>query len=191
MASEAVPTTYAGIRFRSKNEARYAKFFDALGITWEWEPRAFSTDREWYLPDFLIFPATTPIWAEIKFADEDPFSPDVMRFRRFALQRPMPSRAALFTGQPRLVGNILVLGGDPGTDNPVKGPWEDDTQGWIPCPSGHHYDLGWPGKWGGRLAEDACDPHPGNGAELRLEKAVRAARNARFGVHEDPIGSAT
>lgn len=190
MAQNSVPQRYAGILFRSTNEARYAKFFDQLGLKWEWEPRGVSTDSEWYRPDFLIFAATGSIWAECKFADEDLWSPDVMRFRRFAVQRPQPSRAVLFTGVPAIGGNITVIGGD-GSNDPVRGLWEDDTHEWVPCPGGYHFDIAWPGKWRGRLAEDGCDPHPGNGAEQRLEKAVRAARNARFGVHEHkPRGTA-
>ena len=34
----ALPTKYAGIQFRSRLEARWAVFFDALKIKWEYEP---------------------------------------------------------------------------------------------------------------------------------------------------------
>lgn len=50
---KAKPTVYKGIRFRSKLEARWAVFFDALGVTWEYEPAIESVKGE-YVPDFLM-----------------------------------------------------------------------------------------------------------------------------------------
>ena len=41
------PTKYAGILFRSRLEARWAVFFDALGISWEYEPETFLVDNWW------------------------------------------------------------------------------------------------------------------------------------------------
>jgi hypothetical protein len=190
MASEPIPTSYAGILFRSKTEARYAKFFDGLDVKWTWEPQPTVTNGQGYSPDFMIFPALGPVWVEVKGYGEDPYSKDVMKFRRFAAERPGPiSRCALFTGWPDERGNILVIGGD-GSEDPVKGHWEDDTQEWRPCPSGHHFDLIWPGQFRGLVVEDGCAPSPGNPGEDRITRAVLAARNARFGVHEDP-GSGT
>lgn len=49
-----IPTRYAGHQFRSRIEARWAVFFDALNIEWEYEPRAFSTGAGGYLPDFRL-----------------------------------------------------------------------------------------------------------------------------------------
>jgi hypothetical protein len=46
----AIPTTYEGVRFRSRLEARWAAFFDALDIRWEYEP----LDLDGYIPDFLL-----------------------------------------------------------------------------------------------------------------------------------------
>lgn len=59
----ALPTKYRGIQFRSKLEARWAVFFDALGIKWEYEPQGFSTSEGNYLPDFFLEGIG---WAEIK-----------------------------------------------------------------------------------------------------------------------------
>lgn len=69
----AIPTTYAGCKFRSRLEARWAVFFDHLGLTWEYEPQGHVvTDRlgicdrdEWpYLPDFWL--PEMGVWAEVK-----------------------------------------------------------------------------------------------------------------------------
>jgi hypothetical protein len=54
-AMKAIETEYAGVRFRSRLEARWAVFFDALGIRWEYEPEAFElSDGTRYLPDFRL-----------------------------------------------------------------------------------------------------------------------------------------
>ena len=54
----AIPTRYKGYHFRSRLEARWAVFFDALGIKWEYEVQGYDLGKfGWYLPDFTI---TTP-----------------------------------------------------------------------------------------------------------------------------------
>lgn len=50
------PTTYKGIRMRSRLEARVAASLDAEGLPWEYEPRAFANEHGQYLPDFLLLP---------------------------------------------------------------------------------------------------------------------------------------
>jgi len=45
-----IPTTYAGTRFRSRLEGRWAAFFDLIGWRWIYEP--FDT-ADW-IPDFLV-----------------------------------------------------------------------------------------------------------------------------------------
>lgn len=52
---KAIETIYKGYRFRSRLEARWAVFFDAMGIKWEYEPQGFELkDGTWYLPDFYL-----------------------------------------------------------------------------------------------------------------------------------------
>lgn len=51
----AIETQYAGCRFRSRLEARWAVFFDHLGIEWAYEPEGIEVaDGTRYLPDFWI-----------------------------------------------------------------------------------------------------------------------------------------
>lgn len=50
----AIETRYAGVRFRSRLEARWAVFFDALGLAWEYEPEAYTDGSVMYLPDFWL-----------------------------------------------------------------------------------------------------------------------------------------
>ena len=47
---KAIPTTYAGVNFRSRLEARWAAFFDLCGWKWDYEP----LDLDGWAPDFLL-----------------------------------------------------------------------------------------------------------------------------------------
>ncbi len=50
-----IETIYKGYRFRSRLEARWAVFFDSLGIKWEYEPEGIEfDDGTRYLPDFYL-----------------------------------------------------------------------------------------------------------------------------------------
>ncbi len=52
---KAIETRYAGCMFRSRLEARWAVFFDALKVAWEYEPEGFvGIKGEKYLPDFFL-----------------------------------------------------------------------------------------------------------------------------------------
>lgn len=62
---QAIETVYNGFRFRSRLEARWAVFFDALHIHYEYEKEGFKlTNGELYLPDFLL--PDFNLWVEIK-----------------------------------------------------------------------------------------------------------------------------
>lgn len=50
-----IETVYNGYRFRSRLEARWAVFLDAIGADWEYEPEGFDLGNGiFYLPDFKI-----------------------------------------------------------------------------------------------------------------------------------------
>lgn len=52
---KAIQTEYKGYKFRSRLEARWAVFFDACGVNWEYEPEGYYLgDGLCYLPDFLL-----------------------------------------------------------------------------------------------------------------------------------------
>lgn len=55
MEIKPIETKYKGYRFRSRLEARWAVFFDAIGAKWEYEPEGYLLkDGTMYLPDFLV-----------------------------------------------------------------------------------------------------------------------------------------
>lgn len=56
---KAIETEYKGYRFRSQLEARWAVFFDACGVSWEYEPEGYDLGNGlYYLPDFLLHGVT-------------------------------------------------------------------------------------------------------------------------------------
>lgn len=65
MTITAIETRYKGYRFRSRLEARWAVFFDALDISWEYEKEGYNLGNGlYYLPDFWLPEFHT--WVEIK-----------------------------------------------------------------------------------------------------------------------------
>src|SRR5262245_5590747 len=93
---QAIETLYAGCRFRSRLEARWAVAFDHLGSRWEYEPQGFMVRERPYLPDFRLVDSGT--WIEVKGREEDL---DHRLMETAALQLP-----AARTGYPTL----LMLG---------------------------------------------------------------------------------
>lgn len=68
MEIKAIDTRYNGHRFRSRTEARWAVFFDELGIKWFYEHQGYSLENGVpYLPDFF-FPEHNA-FAEVKGVD--------------------------------------------------------------------------------------------------------------------------
>lgn len=178
---------FDGARFRSHTERRWAIFLTELDIKWEYEPQGFITDGEPYLPDFICWPALGPLWIEVK-GDWESDLTGVAKWRRWAAQRPQPSRTVLVSGAPALEVSYLLVGGDDNQDNPVKGGWDDDSQEWRPCGSGYHFDLCYPGLFHGKFVQDGCPDGFSGYGEDRLRKAVDAANAYRFG--KPPTGTA-
>jgi hypothetical protein len=54
MNARAIETIYDGYRFRSRLEARWAVFFNTLGIEYQYEKEGYDLDGAWYLPDFWL-----------------------------------------------------------------------------------------------------------------------------------------
>lgn len=104
----AITTRYKNHLFRSRLEARYAVYFDHLGIRWEYEPEGFELGNGLrYLPDFWL--PEWRIWVEIK-----PDTPDAAGFekaKRLALGH---SAVLVLSGLPKaeLCRSNLFFGWD-------------------------------------------------------------------------------
>jgi hypothetical protein len=80
-----IETLYRGYRFRSRLEARWAVFFQTLGVPWLYEPEGFTLPSgKYYLPDFrlrLFYPEA--FWVEVK-----PTGGDTSLFEEFCRALP-------------------------------------------------------------------------------------------------------
>lgn len=61
---QAIETKYDGFHFRSRLEARWAVFFNTLGVQFEYEAEGFQDGATRYLPDFWL--PVQKCWIEIK-----------------------------------------------------------------------------------------------------------------------------
>lgn len=67
MTMQAIRTTYDGIRYRSRTEARWAVFFTLIGARFRYEAEGFRTAEGPYLPDFeLSFQEAPKVFFEVK-----------------------------------------------------------------------------------------------------------------------------
>lgn len=93
-----IETTYKGFRFRSRTEARWAVFLNALEIAWSYEVEGFDLDGTRYLPDFWV-PAWSA-WLEIK--GPKPLPAEVEKCR--LLSEASGKRVLLISGEPWVEG---------------------------------------------------------------------------------------
>jgi len=100
-----IETRAYGHRFRSRTEARWAVFFTALGLRWEYEPEGFNIDGEAYLPDFRVWtPQGEPVWYEVKPANvtvDSKFEKFSQALNDLRADNWSVVRTALLNGSPR------------------------------------------------------------------------------------------
>lgn len=84
MEIKAIQTEYKGYLFRSRLEARWAVFFDALNEPWEYEKEGFDLggDVGRYLPDFYL--PKLDVWLEVK--GKEPSEIEVERCRVLSIK---------------------------------------------------------------------------------------------------------
>ena len=179
---KAIETEYKGYKFRSRLEARWAVFFDEIGVRWEYEPEGFTlSDGTMYLPDFLlhdvmgrgVYGDSGDIYVEIKgVLTQD----DLHKVELF----PMP---------------IIIFGAIPDAEW-REGVWSDGTRYayWdfdyskdeneafynLEYSEGDYYWTQPKARKGGGLVLDYPDDPYGYVDSNKTEKAYRKARQARF-----------
>lgn len=167
---QAIETRYAGCRFRSRLEARWAVFFDQLGIPWEYEPEGYVLGPgDLYLPDFWLSDQRS--YFEVKGrADEA----ECAKVERFGQHLGFDTRAFIAIGQLANVAELHSWGWDRETGQcrgdgiHLAGPYTESRYGW--CVVGDDYDIQYEagtniGHWG----DDSA-----------IVEAYAAARASRF-----------
>lgn len=179
-----IPTRYKGYMFRSRLEARWAVFFDALGVPWLYEKEGYDLgDAGLYLPDFWL---ETPelglhqdgIWLEIKptllTAEEER--------KCKALQELTGYEVFAFAGSPELGRFTITSFHEHGIDRDVQ-----LARDYYCCNKYCHgcYDygrdicgeLGMGHVWSNWIQEDDWDSII---THNEIKAALAAARSARF-----------
>jgi hypothetical protein len=115
---QAIETRYAGCRFRSRLEARWAVFFDALHIEWQYEVEGYVLpDGTRYLPDFWL--PNLGVLIEVK--GEDPTREEIEKARLIAESvHPI----AIFSGPPSRTGVGTLFCNDVTDDSGGSGEWD-------------------------------------------------------------------
>lgn len=176
-----IETRYAGHRFRSRLEARWAVFFDHIGIGWEYEPEGYVVAGRAYLPDFQLtsLPYLRPVLFEVKGPPIDDDDYELMLHRLgiecvvlVAIgQIPRPDQVAEFG--PTDGGGLARFGANERPDIlwwtvcqtcAAIGVEREAQARQIPCGcEGHGLNRGWR-----------------SGNDPRILAALTAARSARF-----------
>ena len=171
---KAIETIYNGYKFRSRLEARWAVFFDALGIEYEYEPEGFSLDYGIrYLPDFALKNVRwrgeeNPIYVEVKGVD---FYTDIklderVRIEMFAKHKP-----------------IIVLGNLPKDHWGAFDKWGWDTLMSFDLLDGDEYPAFF-SKYDDEIW--LCGPDHDEFRPGSVDEALSIARQARFEHGETP-----
>jgi hypothetical protein len=214
-ALKAIETRYNGYLFRSRLEARWAVFFDTLGLEYRYESEGFNLDGLYYLPDFFL-PTVSQggCWLEIKPVEpKGEEAEKTFRFRKALLEPYVPFYV--------LVGEPYAERDEFAYDGLVPWPEKRTYHGnhhWFQCPLCGRFDINyiWVGTddigcdkdmvnceacdiWD-RCAFNcrpfvpgayfhkglACGPSSSAGFSPVLRKAYAAARSARFEHGQQP-----
>ncbi len=140
---KAIETQYKGYRFRSRLEARWAVFFDALGIEWEYEPQGFNMDGVYYLPDFYL--VNLNLWIETKGVV--PSEKEMYRMRKFSEAQDKYDDFVCLVGYPSIsetgIADYSVMGFD------GKYLKKEPNRIWLECYacSGLDLEKWYPREW--------------------------------------------
>lgn len=133
MSIPSIQTRYGGCYFRSRLEARWAVFFDALGVDWEYEPEGFETSIGRYLPDFRIQVPDDgySYWFEVK----PPGSPPDDRHRVLCVETATPlivARGIPHSYENQFRGHLTAMLWGDRLDG-AKFPARDTQPDYYPC----------------------------------------------------------
>ena len=180
MSNHGIPTEYKSLRFRSRLEATWARFFDAVEWPWKYEP----FDYDGYIPDFaLLFPGGH-ILAEVKpclsLEEMQEFTAPIDRspwqHEALILGVGPIEVSASFTPAIGLHGNYDYW--HPEQSEPRHRVWEPATLHF--CGGCEHYSFhstygAWWCRWNGEKA--GCDHHQFTGDSAEIQRLWHQAQN--------------
>lgn len=205
-----IETIYRGYRFRSRLEARWAVFFDSLGVKYEYEPEGFKLpDGSMYLPDFRVMCHASrgqdcelfPLYIEVKGVMDEASAKKIKAFSWYnafeGINLDLPDDEILRSAKSKNRQSLLIVSDIPDIeyavdvhDSRVMGSY--DCLGFELYPhnyetvDGDHfgaYPCVWEGKFG-LFGDD--NSYTGWGDHIHTAYAYIAARRARFEYGERP-----
>ncbi len=200
MAIKAIETIYNGYRFRSRLEARWAVFFDALGVEYEYEPEGFDLgDGTFYLPDFRIkcwgtrghlFDEPFDLWIEVKGEMARKDAEKIWKFVEMGWSNDRIDKFADFIPEHR----VLVIGNIPDPNTYAAqasdlGSYESNGTNvypWNYYTVDGDYFAAYPAVDNGRFYLDGDDCNYQTMDLKIIRDAFREARQARFEHGEKP-----
>lgn len=190
----AIQTRYHGCHFRSRLEARWAVFFDSLGVPWEYEPQGFEfpypggTTADRYLPDFWL--PRQEVWIEIKGVYPTETEQDLLRLvvastehDGFIFFGTMPFANGQTLERDSDSAIAITYAGGPEQGSEAMTSW-DHAHAWCECPKCRSVGVTFDGRCGRLPCRDTgCDDitQVYNACSPRLAAAYEDARSARFG----------
>lgn len=171
-----IPTTYEGVKYRSRVEARWAVFFAEMEWTATYEQEGFDLNGVWYLPDFWL--KDFGIFVEIK--SESPTAEEITKCELLATAS--GKRVWLLAGSP----GAYNMHEFPGNETAPQNEFMDCRRCDRPVIFYRRLVDGWENYgWreiGARCGDVSCgDREP---VMRKVGIATRRAQNERFGVHE-------
>jgi hypothetical protein len=156
---KAIETQYRGYRFRSRTEARWAIYFDALGVKWEYELEGYAlSSGDLYLPDFY-FPRYDA-FGEVKPSN----------FEKDSKHRDFVDES----------GKFLLLFVGPPSENPNFLFWREGNNGDVRSAEGWAFADEIRGKFGIMyFGNMGSDNHPAVEYALSLSKQARFEHGAK------------
>ncbi|MDB2127492.1 hypothetical protein [Enterocloster clostridioformis] len=192
---KAIQTEYKGYKFRSRLEARWAVFFDTLGVKWEYEPEGYDLGNGvYYLPDFLLHDVTVnhglfkrhcDIYVEVKGVMTDEDAKKIIRFSDLGYDE---DEGVSMTA-------VLVVGNIPEGDTMRDLIWNMQDIAYSGTPAYYNFETvdgdnfaAYPGidKHGTFTLFGDDSSYLWSMNEKATERAYRLARQARFEHGETP-----
>lgn len=205
-----IETIYRGYRFRSRLEARWAVFFDSLGVKYEYEPEGFKLpDGSMYLPDFRVMCHASrgqdsepfPLYIEVKGVMDEASAKKIKAFSWYSafegINLDLPDDEILRSAKSKNRQSLLIVSDIPDIeyavdvhDSRVMGSY--DCLGFDLYP--HNYETvdgdhfgAYPCAWNGHFGLFGDDSsYTGWGDHIHTAYAYIAARRARFEYGERP-----
>jgi hypothetical protein len=183
-AVQALETEYAGHRFRSRLEARWAVFFDTLGVQWEYEPERYQLPSGKYLPDFWLpkqkmffeVKGVAPTGRYTQLLDELAVG---TRNRVVLAVGSIPRPDRFEIGADGQSDFWMEVYDGSSSDGSGEAAW-DNYQAWTLCPKCGAFDV----CFEARGCRTYCGCSTGNcncgSTPVEVLEAFRAARSARF-----------